>query len=201
MHIALVHNPNAGDDSPQAQDLLKIFSDANIEIDYIEVDSHYWKDRLNDPGYETVVVAGGDGTIRRVVGATYGSSTRIAVLPLGTANNMAMALDIDPELTSIISRLHAGKTRSLDLGKVEGLSSERYFMEALGVGLLAETMHALEKVKRENRNLVDDEKRAALEIMRLLSEEILRVDVDLEIDGREHSGSYILVQVMNIPST
>jgi len=52
-----------------------------------------WKKALKKPG-DIVAVAGGDGTVGKVARRLIGSPTPIAILPLGTANNIANTLDV-----------------------------------------------------------------------------------------------------------
>jgi len=46
-----------------------------------------------EPG-DIVAVAGGDGPVGKVARRLIGSPTPIAILPLGTANNIANTLDV-----------------------------------------------------------------------------------------------------------
>lgn len=201
MKIVLVHNQSAGEGSPDREELLRTFRDGGFEPLYVAVGAEGWKKALqSDPKPDVLVVAGGDGTIRKVVRETHGWEVPLVVMPLGTANNLAGALGISSDPEQIMSILRDGRQIDLDIGSVEGLASERFFIEGLGLGFLAETMQAVHRIKKESRHPVQEEMRAALEMLRLLAAESEMVELDLELDGRDHSGAYILVEVMNIRS-
>ena len=71
-------------------------------------------------GAELIVVWGGDGMVQRCVDAVAGSSTTIAIMPAGTANALAGNLGIPEDLASAVQIAVHGRTRQLDLGKVNG---------------------------------------------------------------------------------
>lgn len=199
MRIVLVHNPSAGEGHPSRAELLDIFRAGQLDPTYQSVSEDGWESVLRDgTDFDAVVVAGGDGTIRKVVHETYGRGIPIAIIPLGTANNMARALGADADPAAVISVLKEGRRVHLDLGRVDGLLDERLFMEGLGVGLLADTMQAVDRIKHEGQHAVRDEKRAALEMLLLQAREGDAVDLALTIDDTDCSGRYVLVQVMNI---
>ena len=90
-----------------------------------------------------VVVAGGDGTIGFMARALAGSRRRLGILPLGTFNNFAQALDIPTRLDRAIAVIRAGKTRPVTLGRVNG----HYFLEAAAIGIFGEAILLGEKTK------------------------------------------------------
>lgn len=87
-----------------------------------------------------LVVAGGDGTINEVVNGLLqhsGEPTNgnvlgpIGILPTGTANDLAVMLDLPLDLAAACQRLVSGQTRTIDVGQVNG----RYFVNNSAVGL------------------------------------------------------------------
>lgn len=94
-------------------------------------------------GAQMVVAAGGDGTIAEVANGVMGSSARLGVIPLGTANVMAheMALPFEPR--SVAAALAFGRTRLLWPGVVRMGAGSRLFVQMLGVGLDAQVVHNL----------------------------------------------------------
>jgi len=55
--------------------------------------------RAADQGAEVMFVWGGDGTVQRCIDAVAGTGTAVAILPAGTANLLAMNLQIPDDLT------------------------------------------------------------------------------------------------------
>lgn len=66
-----------------------------------------------------VVVAGGDGTLNRVINALSGIPIPIGLLPLGTGNDFARAMGIRTS-TAAAERILDGRVRHLDLISVSG---------------------------------------------------------------------------------
>jgi YegS/Rv2252/BmrU family lipid kinase len=89
-------------------------------------------------GYDTVVAAGGDGTVHAVAQALVHSPLRLGVLPVGTANNIAHALKIPFALEEAIKVLATGVERNIDVGWI----GNEYFLESAGVGLFADAVQA-----------------------------------------------------------
>ena len=90
-------------------------------------------------GYDTIVAVGGDGTVHHVVQHLVGTSLRLGILPLGTANNFARGLDIPGDLEGAMRTLARGQERVIDVGRIKN----EYFIEAVGVGLFADSLLAM----------------------------------------------------------
>ena len=89
MRVTLIHNPQAGDsEQHSADDFLAWITAAGHTVTCQSSKGDQWHKVLDDPG-DLVAVAGGDGTIGAVAGRLLGRRVPIAVLPLGTANNIS----------------------------------------------------------------------------------------------------------------
>lgn len=91
----------------------------------------------------SVVVAGGDGTVGAVVRRLAGTTCRIGIVPLGSFNNFAAALHLPEQIDDAIDVVHAGRARSVTLGRVNGV----VFLEACALGLFGETIRLGEFAK------------------------------------------------------
>ena len=91
MRATLMHNPTSGHDGPSADDLLEALRREGVEAAYQSTDESGYEAALDDPG-ELVIVAGGDGTVDKVSKFLVGREVPIAVLPLGTANNISSSV-------------------------------------------------------------------------------------------------------------
>lgn len=89
-------------------------------------------------GYDTVVVAGGDGTIHNVAQALIGSSLRLGILPVGSANNIARALRLPFRVAEALQVIKEGIEHRIDVGRI----NDEYFIEGAGVGLFADALSA-----------------------------------------------------------
>jgi len=94
--------------------------------------------------FETVVAAGGDGTLNEVLNGIGDAPdgfdrARLGVLPLGTVNVFARELRIASTLELAWKVIREGRERIIDLPKVEysldGKSKSRYFAQLAGAGL------------------------------------------------------------------
>jgi len=86
-----------------------------------------------------VIVAAGDGTIEDVASELVGSDTVLAVIPIGTMNNLARSLGVPLDIDDACALIGMGVTRRIDIGRVFSNTSPHieYFLEGAGVGLSA----------------------------------------------------------------
>lgn len=99
-----------------------------------------------DRGFNTILVAGGDGTCSRVAGAIIesGSACALAILPCGTGNDIAKTLGVDAMPARDIARLVAAGTMTrMDVGRVE----RHTFLNSLGFGFVASVLEATQHVR------------------------------------------------------
>ncbi|HLV79578.1 MAG TPA: diacylglycerol kinase family protein, partial [Chthonomonadaceae bacterium] len=87
-------------------------------------------------GFDTIVAVGGDGTVRTIAQHLAGSTLRLGILPMGTANNVAHALSIPFDLLGALRVLAGGVERRIDVGRI----GREIFLEAAGVGLFADAI-------------------------------------------------------------
>jgi len=112
---------------------------------------------------QVVVAAGGDGTVRDVVEgvmrAAPTTAPSLALLPLGTANNVARSLGlrsvrqagasaVDLAVATIVD----GYERRIDLGHVDfGTNPSRYFVGSFAVGMDAEILRTRNQLRQRLR--------------------------------------------------
>ncbi|MBV9655984.1 MAG: diacylglycerol kinase family lipid kinase [Acetobacteraceae bacterium] len=94
-------------------------------------------------GAPLVVAAGGDGTIAEVASGLIGTTTRLGVIPLGTANVLAQELRLSVEPRAVAAALAFGRTRLLWPGLADTQSGSRTFVQMIGAGLDAQVVHRL----------------------------------------------------------
>lgn len=78
-----------------------------------------------------VIVGGGDGTLNAVVDSLVETNLPLAILPLGTANDLARTLNIPLAIKEACNVIGNGKLKSIDLGWVNG----KYFFNVASMGL------------------------------------------------------------------
>jgi YegS/Rv2252/BmrU family lipid kinase len=104
-------------------------------------------------GFETVVAAGGDGTLNEVLNGMGDvpdgfKRARLGVLPLGTVNVFAKELGLPMGLNQSWNILRAGNETSIDLPWVEcaikGVQERRFFAQLAGAGLDARAIELVD---------------------------------------------------------
>lgn len=86
--------------------------------------------------FDLIVAVGGDGTINEVINGIAGESFRpkLGIIPAGTTNDFARALDIPRDMKKAVDLIVADHSTFLDIGKV----NDQYFMNIAGGGELTE---------------------------------------------------------------
>lgn len=92
--------------------------------------------RAISQGAELLFVWGGDGTVQRCVHAVAGKGVQLAILPAGTANLLAVNLEIPIDLKEAFDIGLRGRPRTLDVGTING----KRFAVMAGIGLDAMMM-------------------------------------------------------------
>jgi lipid kinase YegS len=103
-------------------------------------------------GYETVVAGGGDGTVNAVVSGLIEGSTQsrtspsLAVLPLGTANDLARACEIPLDPFAAMRLAVSGPTSVVDVGQANGRHFVNVATGGFGTQVTVATPNELKKV-------------------------------------------------------
>ena len=105
--------------------------------------------------FETIVVAGGDGTLHEALNGLAGSAgglsgKRMALIPEGSGNDFARALQLPVDMEKALKILLRNHSRKIDVGK----ANERFFHNGLGVGFDAWVVDTASKVKRLRGNAI-----------------------------------------------
>lgn len=92
--------------------------------------------KLIDEHFEHILIAGGDGTINRVVNAMkrHDVDIPIATIPSGTANDFAKLLGYNSLIEAACEQTLSGKIKEIDLGLANG----SYFTNILSAGLFTD---------------------------------------------------------------
>jgi diacylglycerol kinase (ATP) len=201
IRVTLMHNPGAGTNCVSRENLMDALRRAGFSPVYQSTDEQGFEAALDDPG-EMVIIAGGDGTVHKVATRIQRPEIPFAVLPSGTANNIARAVGTFGPLEEIIDGLSTPDIRPFDIGCVRGPWGERPFFEAVGCGLFAHMLSSLEQDEDETLGELSEEGHPAayLEVMKRILMGALPCSWRVTIDGASTTGSQLLLEVLNIPS-
>jgi diacylglycerol kinase (ATP) len=201
MRVTLIHNSMAGDDEyPPIDEVLALIRAAGHTVVHEACDGDHWERALDDPG-DFVAVAGGDGTVGAVAGRLVRRRIPIAVLPMGTANNIAKTLGLsDTKLELLIAGWADARRIGFDAGMVRGPWGATSFIEGMGIGLLA---HAISQPDFRELFALSraDSRESRIEsglrwLQKRLGDWPVK-ELTLTLDGKDFSGEYILLEVMN----
>jgi diacylglycerol kinase (ATP) len=86
-------------------------------------------------GRETIIAAGGDGTLNEVINGIGENvaKARVGLIPLGTGNDFARTIGVPTDLEAAIDLIAAKKTRAVDLVRVTS-DEVRYFVNVSAGG-------------------------------------------------------------------
>jgi diacylglycerol kinase (ATP) len=192
MHALLIHNPTAGTGSHTAEVLSAFLCEAGYTVTACSTKQGLYKKCLKEHA-DLILVAGGDGAVTRVIRSLPKFNAPLAILPLGTANNIARSLGVEGEAEVLLDCIRKRITKTLDVGLVSGGPwKKRRVVEGVGVGLLANWMYgASSKPPAHERTQKGRE---------LLREALLKAvprHWSLNIDGHELSQEFLLIEVLN----
>jgi len=85
-------------------------------------------------GAHLVIAAGGDGTVTQVANGLIGSDATMAILPMGTGNDLARTLGIGKSMDRAIAAIKKGRTIQMDVGRWHTDQEEGYFLNIAGMG-------------------------------------------------------------------
>ena len=197
MRTLLFHNPSAGAAYPKADELIRQLKAAGFSPKYQSSKDDDYKKTLRKR-WDLVLVAGGDGTVARVARRLRNRDIPLAILPVGTANNIACALGLDGDIETLIPHLLKAQPKRLDIGLARGPWGKRRFVEAVGFGTIAKAIAHSDSGPKPPKPLRIDLGRAELQSY---FEEVRGKRFEIEVDGEVFAGEFLLVEIMNLART
>lgn len=149
--VHVIINPASGQDKPMLNVLNTVFRDAGIDWDVFITKDAGDAERLAREaaaaGVDAVVVYGGDGTITEAAAGLAGTEVPLAILPGGTANAIALALDIPMDLEDAAALLANGEStlRQVDMGR----TGNKHFLIAVGIGIPGELAEGADREAKD----------------------------------------------------
>jgi len=144
--------------------------------------------RETGPSVDRIVIAGGDGSVAAALPALLEVEVPLAVVPLGTANDLARNLDLPEDRDAQLRLVAEGPVRRIDLGSANG----RPFLNAASIGYGA-AVAALHRGEAKRWLGVMNYPRVAYRAWR----SIRPFGVEITCDGTRHRGSFVHLAVVN----
>ncbi|KUJ84951.1 lipid kinase [Microbulbifer flavimaris] len=157
-----------------------------VESEGVEASREAIHDRCHD--LDLVIVAGGDGTISSVAGTLLECELPFAILPLGTANDLARSLGIEGGLSHAFELIKRDQRQRIDLAEVNGL----YFFNAANLGLGTKVTEELESEAKARLGVF-----AYLKAVTAALTRAEQFRVEAEVDGHCHRFRSIQLAVGN----
>jgi len=198
----LLHNPGAGDEAYNEQEISALVEEGGFKYSYSSVKEENWKDI--DQEADLIILSGGDGTIRKVAKFLLDSEQNkkfpIALLPAGTANNIAKTLNINGSDKEIISSWHKKNLKAFDVGEIYDVPGVKFFLESFGCGVFPILMNEMKKQDEKELDTPEKKLKMAVKLLHEIIQSYEPQFCHIEIDGTDHSGKFLLVEVMNTRS-
>jgi diacylglycerol kinase family enzyme len=192
----LVHNASAGTREPSKEQLIALIEAAGFHVKYRNSKRPDLEAKLDRQG-DLVVAAGGDGTIAKVAKillAKPEQAAPLAILPLGTANNIALSLGITDPPETLVPRWNEVPVRKLSHGIAHAHWGEQRFIEGVGLGSLAQATTPKSKEPKGRKHRINQGRIAFRHAIKHAKPERLYVTVD----GTRIEDEVVLIEILNI---
>src|SRR5437763_2136421 len=146
----LIHNEKAGDKRHEREALVDLLERAGYSVSYFPAKHCDLGEVLGHPA-EIIVSAGGDGTVARVVREARPDGPPIAVLPLGTSNNIARSLGIGGPIEDLVAGWAEARARPYYPISASGPWGIRRVTEGVGFGAFEQAVYEIPRKYRVAR--------------------------------------------------
>lgn len=166
--------------------------DNNISYEIIMTSKPLEATRLameNVHSFETIIAVGGDGTVNEVAqGLIKSKKGRLGIIPCGTGNDFVRALNIDLSLEKSLDIIIEGRTKAIDVGRVNG----HYFINISSIGFDTHTVIETNKIKKSINGIWAYIIGVLITLIKYKKE-----NADLIIDNKEYKRRLLLLAVGN----
>ena len=198
-YAKVLHNPKAGESEFSKKKLMAMIRSAGFDCSYSSTKSKGWE-KIEPAGAEMIILAGGDGTVRKVAGELLNNKLPVGLIPLGTANNIARTLGITGKPNDIIESWSQSNIKEYDVGRIYGLKKAEFFLESIGYGVFPRLMKAMEEKDDDLKAIPEKHLKLALETLHDIILTSKARYCKITVDGADHSGDFLLAEVMNAQS-
>lgn len=151
-NIRLIYNKSAGQNksSEIISDIIGKFNENGFEVTAFRASKENSCEefvRSTPEDTYALVVAGGDGTINKVVNfmMKYKIDVPLGIIPAGTSNDFANHIGIFGNIDMSVDKIIEGNVEPIDVGKV----NDTYFINVLSAGMFSSTSYKTDKRLKE----------------------------------------------------
>lgn len=149
---------------------------------------------------DLIVAAGGDGTVATAAALSVGVSTPFAILPLGTANNIAASLNLSRDVPQLIASWERARPVPFDLAHARAQSKQWLIVEGVGGGLVPAGIAAAKPALDYAEAHPSHEIAAAVRLFSTALRDLRPVNRTLTVDGTPLTRDLLMFEVLNIRS-
>lgn len=139
-------------------------------------------------GCEVIAIGGGDGTVNRVINATYKQDIPYAFLPFGSGNDFSRTFVVDKHRDDLVTIIREGRDSVHDLWQLNG---DRVFVQCILIGLSIKAIEIKNKTKSNGY---------VLPIVKALTKYKPNVTHVESKDGND-DGKFLIVTLQNVRTT
>ncbi len=196
MKILCILNPAAGGGKAAdraAAAIHRNFKHAGVDYDIVYTqhagDGRALSQQAEKEAYTHVMAIGGDGTINEIATGLIGTDVVLGILPLGSGNGLARALQIPFEYQNACQLLLHGTSKTIDVGRVNNL----HFLATSGIGFDAHVGKRYNEHIGHSRGILPYFQIAAVEYFHYQPQKIT-----LEYQGKSFICSPFVLTVANV---
>lgn len=199
MNVWILSNEDAGRSLSDATLRELVKNAGHTPVDLVNAhDAETRPPRLDS--VDLIVAAGGDGTVELAASLVAKTSTPLAILPLGTANNIATSLGMAADVPQLISSWHRARRVPIDFGYVRIGARERLIVEGAGGGFIPAGIAAAQRALDSADAHPAVEVAAAVQLFYDVLKKLKPVRTTMTIDGVRVSEELLMFEVLNIRS-
>nr|WP_219914652.1 diacylglycerol kinase family protein [Thalassobacillus sp. CUG 92003] len=148
----LIVNPSSGKEEAVSyiDEIKEILTEKDYEVRVSQTEkeldaTRFCMDACKDE-FDLIVSLGGDGTLNETINGLVDQAHRpkLGIIPLGTVNDFARALNIPLDPEQAIADLRSDASREVDIGQF----NDQYFVNIVAVGAIAEATYEVTKEQK-----------------------------------------------------
>jgi diacylglycerol kinase (ATP) len=194
MKALLIHHEGAGGGATSRKALVEAIEEGGWKVRHLsrkEADAK----AIRSAKADLIVVAGGDGTVAKVLAMLPDRSVPVAIVPTGTANNIARSVGIDGDPEAIVAGWDMDRRRRFDVGNAHCPWGCRPFAEGVGFGLFADSLRMAPNVDGREKL------RAGRDAMRRALRNAAPIPLEIALDGKRLPDDLLFAEIMNVRLT
>ena len=193
--VKFIYNPNSGERkiSQELDKIIEIYQQYNYTVvpfrlcKNIPIKDAFFDIELD---YDHILISGGDGTVDLIVNTMkeLDINIPIGILPCGTANDFAKAVNLSFNPKEAIERIVNSKPKKIDIGKI----NDKYFINVASAGMFTDVS---QKINPEFKNSMGKVSYYLKGIEEALY--MRKFSIKVESDEVEYDGDMYLMLIFN----